>query len=47
MDHQLKYNQKWDLNELVNYLRSNGKKIKRFENYFTTDKLDIRWFIGG
>jgi hypothetical protein len=47
MDHQLKYNQKWDLNELVNYLRSNGKKIKRFENYFTTDKLDIRWLIGG
>ena len=32
---------KWDLNDVVNYLRSTGKKIKRFDNYFSSDKWDI------
>ncbi len=46
-DHSISTNGKWDLNDLVNYLRSTGTKIKRFEGYFTNDKLDIRWFIEG
>jgi len=33
--------EKWDLNDVVNYLRSTGKKIKRLDNYFSTDKWDI------
>jgi hypothetical protein len=32
---------KWDLNDVVNYLRSTGKKIKRLDNYFSADKWDI------
>jgi hypothetical protein len=32
---------KWDLNDVVNYLRSTGKKIKRLDNYFSSDKWDI------
>ena len=40
-------NRKWDLNDLVVHLRSTGKKIKRFENYFTNDVLDLRSFIDG
>ena len=32
---------KWDLNDVVNYVRSTGKKIKRLDNYFSTDKWDI------
>lgn len=38
-------NRKWDLNDIVVHLRSTGKKIKRFENYFTNDALDLRYFI--
>ena len=38
-------NRKWDLNDLVIHLRSTGKKIKRFENYFTNDVLDLGYFI--
>jgi len=32
---------KWDLNDVVNYLRSTGNKIKRLDNYFSADKWDI------
>ena len=32
---------KWDLNDVVNYLRETGKKIKRLDNYFSSDKWDI------
>lgn len=46
-ENSLSTQKKWDLNELVNHLRSNGKKIKRLENYFTDDKLDLRYFIDG
>jgi hypothetical protein len=38
-------NRKWDLNDIVIHLRSTGKKIKRFDNYFTNDVLDLRYFI--
>lgn len=38
-------NRKWDLNDLVIHLRTTGKKIKRFDNYFTNDVLDLRYFI--
>jgi len=32
---------KWDLNDIVNFLRSTGKKIKRLDNYFSNEVLDI------
>jgi hypothetical protein len=32
---------KWDLNDVVNYVRSTGNKIKNLENYFSSDVLDI------
>lgn len=38
-------NRKWDLNDLVVHLRSTGKKIKRLDNYFTNDVLDMGYFI--
>jgi len=38
-------NRKWDLNDIVIHLRTTGKKIKRFDNYFTNDVLDLRYFI--
>ena len=38
-------NRKWDLNDLVVHLRTTGKKIRRFDNYFTNDALDLRYFI--
>lgn len=38
-------NRKWDLNDLVIHLRKTGKKVKRFENYFTNDVLDLGDFI--
>lgn len=38
-------NRKWDLNDLVVHLRTTGKKIKRLDNYFTNDVLDLRYFI--
>jgi len=33
--------EKWDLNDVVNYLRSEGKKVKRLDNYFSSDKWDM------
>jgi hypothetical protein len=44
-DHSITKNRKWDLNELVIHLRGTGKKIKRFDNYFTDDVLDMGDFI--
>jgi len=44
-ENDLTKNRKWDLNDLVIHLRSTGKKIKRFEQYFTNDPLDIAYFI--
>lgn len=44
-ENDLPFNRKWDLNDLVNYLRRSGKKIQRFEKYFTNDQLDLRYFI--
>lgn len=38
-------NRKWDLNDLVIHLRTTGKKVKRFDNYFTNDALDLGYFI--
>lgn len=38
-------NKKWDLNDLVVHLRATGKKIKRLDNYFTNDALDMGYFI--
>jgi len=38
-------NRKWDLNDLVKHLRNTGKKVKRFENYFTNDVLELGYFI--
>ena len=32
---------KWDLNDLVNYLRESGKKIKRLEKYFSNEQWDL------
>lgn len=32
---------KWDLNDVVNYVKSTGKKIKRLDNYFSNESLDI------
>jgi hypothetical protein len=32
---------KWDLNDVVNYLRENNKKIKRLDLYFSDSLLDI------
>jgi len=46
-DNKLDKNKKWDLNDLVNNLRRTGKKITRLDNYFTEDKLDLRYFING
>jgi hypothetical protein len=44
-DHQLPTNKKWDLNDLVNFLRSKGLKIRRFDYYFTEEVLDLKDFI--
>jgi hypothetical protein len=32
---------KWDLNDVVDYVRSNKIKIKRFEKYFSSEKWDM------
>jgi len=32
---------KWDLNDVVDYVRSTGKKIKRLDHFFSSDKWDI------
>jgi hypothetical protein len=44
-ENDLTKNKKWDLNDLVIHLRKTGKKIKRFDNYFTDDALDLGYFI--
>ena len=44
-ENEITKNRKWDLNDLVIHLRSTGKKIKRFDNYFTNDALDLGFFI--
>jgi len=45
VDHDLPINKKWDLNDLVNYLRAKRIKIKRLDNYFTEEILDLSDFI--
>jgi hypothetical protein len=40
-DNDLPERDKWDLNDLVNYLRSSGKKIKRLEKYFSNEQWDL------
>lgn len=45
IDHDLPINRKWDLNDLVNYLRAKRIKIKRLDNYFTEEILDLSDFI--
>ena len=47
LDHELPINKKWDLNDLVNYLRAKKIKIKRFDEYFTEEVLDLLDFIDG
>lgn len=32
---------KWDLNDIVNYVRKKETKIKRLDNYFSSEKWDI------
>ena len=32
---------KWDLNDVVNYVRSEGVKIKKLDNYFSNNKWDL------
>jgi hypothetical protein len=44
-DHDLPLNKKWDLNDLVNYLRLKKQKVRRFEYYFTEETLDLADFI--
>jgi hypothetical protein len=44
-EHSITKNRKWDLNDLVIHLRTAEKKIKRFDNYFTKDVLDLRYFV--
>lgn len=46
-DHGLILNKKWDLNDLVNYLRAKQIKIKRLDGYFTNDPLDLLDFMNG
>jgi hypothetical protein len=45
LDHELPINKKWDLNDLVNYLRAKRIKIRRLDNYFTEEILDLSDFI--
>jgi len=44
-DNDIATNKKWDLNDVVNFLRSKKIKIKRFENYFTQEVLDLADFM--
>jgi hypothetical protein len=44
-ENEITKNQKWDLNDLVMHLRKTGKKIKRFDYYFTDNPLDLGDFI--
>ncbi len=45
LDHELPTNKKWDLNEIVNFLRAKGIKVRRFDYYFTEEVLDLKDFI--
>jgi len=45
IDHDLPINKKWDLNDLVNFLRAKKIKIRRLDNYFTEELLDLSDFI--
>lgn len=45
LDHELPLSKKWDLNDLVNYLRLKKLKIQRFDSYFTEEALDLSDFI--
>lgn len=47
LDHNLPINRKWDLNDMVNYLRREQIKVRRFDQYFTSDILDLVDFIEG
>ncbi len=40
-DNSMPDREKWDLNDIVNYVRSTGNKIKNLDNYFSSDVLDI------
>lgn len=40
-DHDLPERPKWDLNDVVNYVREKGMKINRLDNYFSSNALDI------
>ena len=44
-DHNLPLDKKWDLNDLINYLRLKKLKIRRFEDYFTKETLDLTYFM--
>jgi hypothetical protein len=46
-ENNINKNKKWDLNDLVIHLRTTGKKVKRLDNYFTNDILDLGYFING
>lgn len=40
-DNDLPDRDKWDLNDIVNYVRKEKIKIKRLDNYFSSEKWDI------
>lgn len=40
-ENNLPEREKWDLNDVVNYVRNNGIKITRFEKYFSGEKWDM------
>ena len=40
-DNNLPERDKWDLNDVVDYVRSSGTKISRFEKYFSSNKWDM------
>lgn len=40
-DHDLPERPKWDLNDVVNYVREKGMKINRLDNYFSSNALDM------
>lgn len=40
-ENNLPEREKWDLNDIVNYVRSNGIKIKKLDNYFSNNKWDL------
>lgn len=40
-DHSFPQREKWDLNDVVNYVLEKGIKIDKLDNYFSSDKWDI------